>query len=139
MSTREPERLTTPPDGRVDAEQPRWRQDFPIDWPDDAYVSRRDFVKFLVLTSLAFTIGQFVVLAQSLLRQRATPPAAGDRAAGRGAGRRLAGVYLSRPARQARAGAARRADARRLRPELHAPLVPGDCAARRWAAALPVP
>jgi nitrite reductase/ring-hydroxylating ferredoxin subunit len=75
MSTREPERLTTPPDGRLDAEQPRWRQDFPIDWPDDAYVSRRDFVKFLVLTSLAFTSGQFVVLAQNLLRQRATPPA----------------------------------------------------------------
>ena len=75
MSTREPEQLTTPPDGRVDAEQPRWRQDFPIDWPDDAYVSRRDFVKFLVLTSLAFTSGQFVVLAQNLLRQRTTPPA----------------------------------------------------------------
>jgi nitrite reductase/ring-hydroxylating ferredoxin subunit len=75
MSTREPERPAVPPDGRVDAAQPHWRQDFPIDWPEDAYISRRDFVKFMVLTSLAFTSGQFVVLAQSLLRQRAAPPA----------------------------------------------------------------
>ena len=74
MSTREPERLGIPPDGQADAEQPRWRQDFPIDWPQDTYISRRDFVKFMVLTSLAFTSGQLVVLAQSLLRQRATPP-----------------------------------------------------------------
>ena len=50
-----------------ESEQPRWRQDFPVDWPDDAYVSRRDFVKFMVLTSLAFTSGQFVVLAQQVL------------------------------------------------------------------------
>src|SRR4029079_18210211 len=64
----------TPPDGRGGAEQPRWRQDFPIDWPDDAYVSRRDFAKFLVLTSLAFTSGPFVVLAQNLLSQRAASP-----------------------------------------------------------------
>lgn len=74
MTTSDPERLTLPPDGRPEAEQPRWRQDFPIDWPQDSYVSRRDFAKFLALTSLAFTTGQFWVLAQSYLRARAGAP-----------------------------------------------------------------
>ena len=45
--------------------QPAWRQDFPIDWPQDQYVERRDFVKFLVLTSGAFTAGQFTIAAQA--------------------------------------------------------------------------
>jgi nitrite reductase/ring-hydroxylating ferredoxin subunit len=74
MSTREPERLSVPPDGRPDAQQPRWRQDFPIDWPQDTYVSRRDFVKFMLLTSLAFTAGQFWVLIQNYIRQRRGQP-----------------------------------------------------------------
>lgn len=73
MNAREPDRLTIPPDGRADDEQPRWRKDFPIDWSQDAYVARRDFLKFMVLTSLAFTSGQFLILAQSLLRQREEP------------------------------------------------------------------
>jgi nitrite reductase/ring-hydroxylating ferredoxin subunit len=65
---REREQLTVPPDmGPVD-DQPRWRQDFPIDWPQDHYVSRRDFTKFMVLTSLAFTAGQFWIVIQNYLR-----------------------------------------------------------------------
>ena len=67
---RDPERLTVPPDGRPEEAQPRWRQDFPIDWPQDQYISRRDFVKFLMLTSLAFTTGQFWLLLQNYLRLR---------------------------------------------------------------------
>lgn len=70
------EALTTPPDGRSPAEQPRWRQDFPIDWPQDEYLSRREFVKFLLLTSAAFSVGQFWFLVADLLQQRQTPPAA---------------------------------------------------------------
>ena len=54
----DPERHTVPPDGRPDSEQPAWRQDFPIDWPQDHYVARRDFTKFLGVTSLAFVVGQ---------------------------------------------------------------------------------
>ncbi len=61
---RDPDRVTVPPDGRPLAEQPRWRRDFPIDWPEDEYVSRRDLVKFIVLTSLAFTTGQFWLVAK---------------------------------------------------------------------------
>jgi nitrite reductase/ring-hydroxylating ferredoxin subunit len=62
-----PERGTLPPDGQPSAAQPRWRQDFPIDWPEDEYISRRDFVKFMGLISLSFVAGQFWILAQHLL------------------------------------------------------------------------
>src|SRR5205823_4088402 len=44
------ESITVPPDGKPDDQQPAWRRDFPIDWPQDHYVSRRDFTKFMVLT-----------------------------------------------------------------------------------------
>jgi Rieske Fe-S protein len=64
------EQITIPPDfGSVDA-QPAWRQDFPIDWPQDQYVERRDFMKFMVLTSFAFTVAQFWIGAQSWWRKR---------------------------------------------------------------------
>ncbi|HSD86011.1 MAG TPA: hypothetical protein VLB44_00795, partial [Kofleriaceae bacterium] len=52
--TREPDDVTIAPNHRPMAEQPRWRRDFAIDWPEDNYVARRDFAKFLVLTSGAF-------------------------------------------------------------------------------------
>jgi Rieske Fe-S protein len=70
MITREREQLTTSPDGGLPEDQPKWRQDFPIDWPQDHYVSRRDFTKFMVLTSLAFTAGQFWIVVQNYLRKR---------------------------------------------------------------------
>jgi nitrite reductase/ring-hydroxylating ferredoxin subunit len=66
--------ISVPPDGRPLDAQPAWRQDFPIDWPQDAYIERRDFVKFLVLTSLAFTVGQFWIGAQNWWRHRARRP-----------------------------------------------------------------
>ena len=47
------------PDGRPWEDQPKWRHDFPIDVPEDNYVARRDFTKFMVLTSFAFAAGQF--------------------------------------------------------------------------------
>lgn len=64
------EQLTVPPDSQSTSEQPKWRQDFPIDWPQDHYVSRRDFTKFMVLTSLAFAVGQLWIVAQNYLRKR---------------------------------------------------------------------
>lgn len=69
------ETITLPPDGRPDAEQPAWRQDFPIDWPQDVYVARRDFTKFMVLTSLAFVVGQAWIGVMTLLRRREKPAA----------------------------------------------------------------
>lgn len=73
--TRDPEDVTIAPDQRPAHEQPRWRRDFAIDWPEDDFVARRDFAKFLVLTSGAFVAGQAWIAAKSLLRKRrAAPP-----------------------------------------------------------------
>lgn len=63
------EDVTVGPDHRSIDEQPKWRRDFAIDWPRDQYVARRDFAKFLVLTSGAFCAGQGWIAAQSLLRR----------------------------------------------------------------------
>jgi hypothetical protein len=63
------EHITVPPDGRSVEQQPAWRHDFPIDWPQDQYVERRDFMKFMVLTSLALTIGQLWIVAQNWWRR----------------------------------------------------------------------
>jgi Rieske Fe-S protein len=72
--TRDPDDVTVAPDGRPLDEQPRWRQDFAIDWPRDHHIARRDFARFLVLTSGAFTAGQAWIAAQSLVRERRPPP-----------------------------------------------------------------
>lgn len=71
---RKSEDLTTAPNGGTLDGQPKWRQDFPIDWPQDHYVSRRDFTKFLVLTSFAFAVGQFWIAVQNYLRRRKGEP-----------------------------------------------------------------
>ena len=71
---RDPEDITVGPDHKPLAEQPRWRRDFATDWPEDSYVARRDFAKFLVLTSGAFVAGQAWIAAHSLVRSRRTPP-----------------------------------------------------------------
>jgi len=66
----EREQITIAPDFAPADAQPAWRQDFPIDWPQDLYVERRDFLKFLVLTSAAFTAGQAWIAAQNWYRRR---------------------------------------------------------------------
>lgn len=60
--------VTIAPDWRPMREQPKWRKDFPIDWPQDNYVERREFMKFMVLTSLALMVGQFWIAAKNWLR-----------------------------------------------------------------------
>src|SRR5262245_719448 len=62
------EQVTIPPDFRPLDAQPAWRQDFPIDWPQDLYVERRDFMKFMVLTSGAFVIGQLWIALENWYR-----------------------------------------------------------------------
>ena len=75
MTNQDSEQLTVPPDGRSPVEQPRWRQDFPIDWPQDEYLSRREFIKFLLLTSAAFSTGQLWFLVADFLQRREEAPA----------------------------------------------------------------
>ena len=72
---RDPVDVTVAPDGRPMEEQPKWRRDFAIDWPEDHHVARRDFTKFLVLTSGAFAVGQGWIAVQSLVRKNRKPPA----------------------------------------------------------------
>jgi Rieske Fe-S protein len=55
------------PDGRPLSEQPRWHQDFPTDVPEDQALARREFTKFLVLSSGGFVAGQCWIGAMSLL------------------------------------------------------------------------
>jgi len=58
------------PDGQPEERQPKWRQDFPVDVEADEYGARRDFTKFLVLTSLAFACGQLWIAMLSMFRRR---------------------------------------------------------------------
>lgn len=65
---------TIPPDAGPSEAQPRWRRDFPIDWSEDEYVSRRDLIKFMGLTSLAFTGGHvWLVVKERLDAGQAAP------------------------------------------------------------------
>jgi Rieske Fe-S protein len=70
------DQITVAPDFKPPEEQPVWRQDFPIDWPEDQYVERRAFLRFMVLISGAFAAGQVWILAHRLFRSW-QPPAAG--------------------------------------------------------------
>ncbi len=76
MYSPDPDAGSAFPNGRPESEQPAWRRDFPIDWPQDHYVARRDFTKFLGLTSLAFVIGQLWIGVRSWLRRSQGEPAA---------------------------------------------------------------
>jgi nitrite reductase/ring-hydroxylating ferredoxin subunit len=73
-SSLEREQITIAPDFAPAEAQPAWRQDFPIDWPQDLYVERRDFLKFMVLISAAFTAGQMWIAAENWLRRRRGQP-----------------------------------------------------------------
>src|SRR5262245_54473208 len=64
------------PDGRPLSEQPRWRQDFPTDVPADDALARREFTKFLVLTSGAFVAGQCWIGLMSLRPREEMPKTA---------------------------------------------------------------
>ncbi|HET9270829.1 MAG TPA: Rieske (2Fe-2S) protein [Vicinamibacterales bacterium] len=70
---RDLEHATVAPDGRPLADQPKWRRDFPIDWAQDDYVSRRELVKFVVLTSAALTVGQFWIVIKNAFSRRPAP------------------------------------------------------------------
>jgi nitrite reductase/ring-hydroxylating ferredoxin subunit len=68
-------RPSTAPDGRPTSEQPLWRQEFPIDWPQHHHVSRRGFTRFLLLTSLPFAAAQLWLAVRNSWRHlRAQPP-----------------------------------------------------------------
>ena len=52
---------------------PLWRDEFSIEAADERYVTRRQFAKFLVLTSLGMFVGQLWALLRAWLTGRARP------------------------------------------------------------------
>jgi nitrite reductase/ring-hydroxylating ferredoxin subunit len=72
--TRDPDDISRAPDAKDELDPPQWRTDFPIDWPKDEFIARRDFAKFMVLTSGAFVAGQGFIAARHLLRHRRAAP-----------------------------------------------------------------
>src|SRR5262245_54647922 len=74
MSLSPGERDREYPDGPPLSEQPRWRQDCPTDTPEADALARREFTKFLVLTSGAFVAGQCWIGVMSLLRDEKPLP-----------------------------------------------------------------
>ena len=68
--TPDPGPLSVPPDRAAPELQPRWRRDFPIDWSEDDFVSRRDLVKYIVLTSAAFAAGQLWLVYETVFGRR---------------------------------------------------------------------
>lgn len=42
------------------AKTPKWRQDFPIEWEGDHYVTRREMVKFMTLGSLLLAAANWI-------------------------------------------------------------------------------
>ena len=51
-----------------------WKEDFSVQAGEDRYVQRRQFTKFLVLTSFGMFVGQCWILAKSLLHRGRTFP-----------------------------------------------------------------
>ena len=64
------------PDGRPWEDQPPWRHDFPIDVPEADFVARRDFTKYMVLTSFAFVVGQIWIGMVRAWKRNAPSPRA---------------------------------------------------------------
>ncbi len=56
--------------------EPLWRDEFSVFTADERYVSRRQFSKFLVLTSLAMFVGNLWILVRSWVSRRSFYPAA---------------------------------------------------------------
>lgn len=60
---------------KQEGEEQQWVKDFPIVVGQDNYVARRDFTKFMVLTSFAFVVGQLWIGFENIRRKaRALPP-----------------------------------------------------------------
>ena len=53
------------------APEEKWREDFPVEWAADNYVTRRDFTRFLILTSGATFLGNGYFVAKNALTPRA--------------------------------------------------------------------
>src|SRR5436305_3415210 len=60
---------------RRPSDAPLWRDEFSVFTADERYVNRRQFTKFLTLTSFAMLAGNLWILARSFFRRPETYPA----------------------------------------------------------------
>jgi Rieske Fe-S protein len=56
------------------SDQPRWKEDFPIEWERDDYVTRRELTKFLALSSGLLVGANALVAAAGKLRSTPATP-----------------------------------------------------------------
>lgn len=74
MKIREHGSLTKPSSPQIPAEKrPLWSEEFSVHASEDQYVLRRQFTKFLVLTSFGMFAGNVWIWAKSLLARRHEP------------------------------------------------------------------
>src|SRR5262245_63436004 len=59
---------------RKPSSAPLWRDEFPVFTADERYVNRRQFTKFLTLTSFGMMVGNLWILVKSLLHRPAPFP-----------------------------------------------------------------
>ena len=57
-------------------ERPRWREDFPVRWDEDNYMTRRELAKFLTLGSGLLASVNLLIAVIGLKRTRPAPPVA---------------------------------------------------------------
>ena len=63
------------------AQRARWKEDFPVPSEEDSYVTRREFTKFLGLTSFAFFLGTLTATARKVWKRAISAPSAAMRVA----------------------------------------------------------
>lgn len=44
----------------------KWREDFPFEFEDDEFVSRRDFIRFLAMVSAGLAVGNAAILVKTI-------------------------------------------------------------------------
>lgn len=54
---------------RTDKPRSRWQDDFPVQSEEESYVTRREFTKFLGLTSFAFLLGTCAAAARTIWKR----------------------------------------------------------------------
>src|SRR6476661_3411517 len=59
---------------RKPSSTPLWRDEFSVHTADESYVNRRQFTKFLTLTSFAMLAGNLWILARSVFRRAPSYP-----------------------------------------------------------------
>ena len=62
--------------GTPEPRPPLWHEEFPVREDDERYVTRRQFSRFLVLTSLGMFVGNLWILAKTWLRKETASVAA---------------------------------------------------------------